>query len=252
MADDRWFPEYRDEHAGTTYPFADGGTLKSANLLVDLVGTIIDAAVYPIGGGPRLRITSVVVANGLATIWVGVSASPQLCSATFTPAAAPALLTLFDAYGRPAGRLVCDATALATAQTWPEGVHTFAEGAAEFTASCTIAIPAVCLRGLSADGELFAGDVWLVGDDGVVLSMDDSAIRVDVVGDPLSKRRACEPLSRFETPRFLKTINGGLPDAYGEFHITSGDGGVESTILRIVTVRDDAILFAAAGRQIDG
>ena len=61
--------------------------------------------------------------------------------------------------------------------------------------------------------------------------MEGESIRVDVVGDPLFKRRV-SPES-FVTPSFIKSINGIEPDDKGDFKIAVGTYLANDTILRI-------------------
>jgi hypothetical protein len=75
-----------------------------------------------------------------------------------------------------------------------------------------------------------SGEVWLVGENGVVVRTEGKNIRVDVVGDPLFKRKVD---NSFVTPRFIKTINGIPPDEYGDFKIVSGSYMAGDTILRV-------------------
>jgi hypothetical protein len=82
-----------------------------------------------------------------------------------------------------------------------------------------------------------AADVWLIGEDGVVLRKDENAIRVDIVGDPLFKRKLCTTtggnIELFVTPNFVRTVNGIKPDEYGNFTITANNELAGDTILRI-------------------
>jgi hypothetical protein len=92
---------------------------------------------------------------------------------------------------------------------------------------------------MTTEGDVVSGDIWLIGDNGVVIRKDDDCvIRIDIVGDPLFVRRLCNPLDLFNTPNFVKTINGCPPDEYGDYKIEVGDHGDPHTILRINPVED--------------
>ena len=126
-------------------------------------------------------------------------------------------------------------------------------GAAEFAATCVTPMPAAGVRGFTTpDGTLFTGDVWLVGEDGVVVREEDGAVRIDVVGDPLFRRRLCQPVQLFTTPRFVKTINGMRPDARGDFKITAGRALAADTVLRVYTDDTGGITFEAVGQVLQG
>jgi hypothetical protein len=254
MADYVFGQQWRDESIGSLYPFGDGATLVDASGVITLDRDMfLDATLYPIGGAAGLYLTQITVATALrqVTLAIGNVATPQLCSAVFDPLAIPAALVVEDAYQRPAGLLVCDPTRMAIAQTWPSGTYTFAATATPWAASCIIPLPALGVRGFTtAGGGALAGDVWLAGGDGVVLSFSAGAIQVDIVGDPLYLRRLCAPTGLFNTPRFVQTINGVAPNAQGDFQFTVLPAGVKATVLRVTPLTAGSLLFEAVGKSI--
>lgn len=231
------FPEYRNELEPTRYPFADVATLHSPTFGEAIeIDTFLDASVHIIGAGAEVRLAQVDVSPTQVTIWLGDAARPKLASADFDPLDPPDMLELQDSLGRAAGVLVSEALRLTRFSAWPVGEHSFPRGASEFVASCVIPTPELGVRGILVGPRLLTGDVWLVGERGVVLrSLGDCEIRMDVVGDPLFLRTLCEPVELFEPPRFVRTINNCAPDANGDFQLTVGDhqapGG--ATIVRI-------------------
>lgn len=249
----QWHPGYRDENASSRYPFADGSTLVAEDGLAFDPSTFVDASVYPIGGGPRCGITAIEVANRVVRVWVGDPSDTRRASGTFDPLLPPDEVHLQDAHGRPAGVLLSDPTLLAASQAWPAGLHAFPTGSAEFVASCVIPTPEVGVRGfLTADGDLLTGDVWWVGERGVVVRKDGDAIRVDIVGDPLFARRLCFPLGLFATPRFVRTINHIPPGPGGDFQIVVGDHDAPDTILRIYPISATELAVEAVGQTLEG
>lgn len=245
------FPEWRAENEPTKYPFADRATLRTAGGLAVGPDTFLDAALYPVGGGAGQYLSRVVVAPRRVAVVVGDPRAPALASSEFDPLAPPDLLELTDPLGRPAGVLVSEAARLAAFQAWPAGTHAFAPAATEFCASCVTPVPAAGVRGFATpDGELFTGDVWLVGEDGVVLSADaGGAVRLDVVGDPLFRRRLCQPVELFSTPRFVRTVNGMRPDAAGDFKITVDPALAADTVLRVYRA-GDGLTVEAVGQPL--
>lgn len=248
------FPEWRDEQGPTKYPFSDEATLQTVGGLQIEPDLFLDAAIYPVGGGARQYLSRISVQPRSVTISIGDPTKPVLAQTNFDPLDPPSLLELADLSGRPAGILVSDPTQLAVFQTWPLQEHRFAPGATEFVASCVSPMPAVGLRGfMTDDGTLFTGEVWIVGEDGVVVREDnDGEIRIDVVGDPLFRRRLCQPVELFTTPRFIRTINGMLPDARGDFKITVGRALAGDTILRVYADDKGGITFEAVGQLLQG
>ena len=123
------------------------------------------------------------------------------------------------------------------------------------------------------DGTLVTGDVWLVGDDGVVVRHQQvnmpgccgqpavlrDVIRVDIVGDPLFKRRICDAQSLFATPqpiKIVRVVNQGktfdsTPDDEGYLTIQMNDAGAADTILRVRTT-SAGILIETVGNVIGG
>lgn len=229
------FPEFRDEQEFSRYPFADSATLLSSTNQTIPPETLLDASVHPIGGRERMYIQSVRVQSRLVTLTISDPRGQALCSGSFDPLDPPYQIPLSDAYGRAAGVLVSEPLRLSIFSSWPVGLHTFTLGATEFAASCTIPTPEIGVRGLLTEaGDLFTGDIWIVGDNGVVVRQEgDGIIRVDIVGDPLFVRRVCAPEDLFNIPRFIKTVNGCPPDAAGNYNLNVGPHNAEDTILRI-------------------
>lgn len=243
------FPETRDENEFSRYPFADSATLVTNTNQTIPPETFVDASVYPIGGRERIYIQSVLVRTRLITLTLSDPRGAALCTGAFDPLDPPDYIPLADTYGRAAGVLVSEPLRLAIFSTWPVGQHTFAIGATEFAASCVIPTPEIGVRGLLTEaGDLFTGDMWIVGDNGVMVRQDgDGVIRVDIVGDPLFVRRVCAPEELFNIPRFIKTVNGCPPDAAGNYTLNVGNHRAEDTILRIYPA-DGGVKIEAVGQ----
>ena len=255
MPDRIIFPEFRDEFLTTRYPFADSATLQTegdADLKIE-VDTFLDGSLYPVGAGGSLYLASITVAIRKVTITLQDENRVPLASTTYDPLLLDDVdrLEFVDTRGRAAGILLTDALRLARFTAWPVGTHTFALGATEFAASVVIPSPQVGLRGLLTEADdLLAGDVWLVGDNGVVVTEDDGDIRVDIVGDPLFVRKLCGQVELFQAPNFITMINDCPPDAYGNYNLVAGDHLTEDTILRI-NPTDDGLIIEAVGDTVN-
>ncbi len=251
MSDRIIFPEFRDQQDTSRYPFADKASLVSDTGKVRITSDVfLDASLYPIGNTFRLHLKQIDVSPRQITLYLSDNTRRTLATAVFDPLATDVFTIRFvDAYGRDAGVIVSEPERLRVFAAWPVGTHLFPIGNAEFVVSCCIPTPEVGVRGImTEDGELLTGDIFIIGDNGIVVSEDDGAIRIDAVGDPLFVRKACDPLGKFVAPRFLKTINGCGPDQYGNFNFTVGDNLAETTILRIYPDGHGGLRLEAVGR----
>lgn len=240
-------PNWRDELRDNKFPFADGASLTSASGLVLGNDTFLDGHLYPIGNDGQLYISKIDVTSSRVTIYIGTPNARELASADFSPLAAPETLEFSDTLGRPAGVLISDELGLSVAQSWPVGSHAFTDDATPFVSAVCTPMPEVGFRGFQLEsGELVTGDIWLVGENGVVIRNDPDEslpnghiIRIDFVGDPLFVRRKCanvvsdSDVPLFTPHKFLKTLNNISPDEFGNVRIFVGTGTVEDPTLRI-------------------
>lgn len=266
------YPEWRRQNQTTHYPFSSRASLTNAAGRVFVEGLFIDAALYPIGAGAGLYLSSVAIDHETVLVTLSDPVNGQLATGEIPLINPPDDIVLTDAFGRPAGILVGESQRLSQFQSWGVGLHTFLANDTEFAATVCFPTPEVGVRGIRLDsGELFVGDVWMIGSDGVVLRREvvdvdatcndaggsREVIRVDVVGDPLFRRQLCVPASLFEPPRFIRSImvvgpNGTLtcePDAAGNIAITGNNHTANDTVLRIVTT-PAGLRVSAVGQQV--
>ena len=216
------FPEWRAENSNTTYPFTAEATLTNGTVFIPS-GILVDAILYPIGSDGPLRLSRVDVAYGSVTLWIGDSININLASGTFTIPSTNEQIALTDSNGMPAGLLIGQPEQLGLFLTWGIGTQLFESDQTPFTATVCVPTAAPGVTGfLLPDGTLLTGEVWLVGDAGIVLrheivttpdptggingDVTYDVIRVDVVGDPLFRRRLCVPDTLFQTPLMLQTL----------------------------------------------
>lgn len=248
------FPQFRDEQSASKYPFADSATLLSGTGFKIEPDAFIDASFYGIGMSRRVYLSAITVTAQTTIFTIGDETSPNQLTGSYENTAPPenGVIPLADVYGRPAGMLLAAPTvrnedgditrvsALAQFSAWSLGLHTFTAAAAEFTATVVIPANEPGVRALIPEtNQLQTGDVWLVGKNGIVLRAEgEHVVRVDVVGVPLFKRFVCAPQTEFKTTRYLRTINGCGPDAFGNFIIRT-----ENTL----TPRTNARVYPSGG-----
>lgn len=267
-------PEWRGSLATTKYPFADTASLSNNSGDFIPEGIFLDASLYVIGAKDRLYIAKIEITADSGTLTLNDSTKKAVATATFNLLDPPSQIQVLDLFGRPAGILVTDPTNLAIFQAWIAGSHEFQIGTTEFVARVTIPTPEIGVRGfLLDDGTLMTGDVWFVGGDGVVLtpglaSIDESCsnpaelfgfIRVDIVGDPLYRRKLCDPVNLFQTPRFLKKLRvlrgcdaiDMVPDEHGGIRLGVGSHYASDTVLRVRTT-STGLVIETVGSNMNG
>lgn len=232
MAEKHLFPEWRNQQSESKYPFSDNATLTNG---VDTIprSLFADARLFVVGGGSRQFLSQISVGIDSATISISDESEAVIATGELEFTAIGETIALTDPFGRPAGVLVSTVEQLATLASWAVGDHVFDLEHTEFTATVVAPQPQIGVRGFIAQGKLFAGDVYLVGEQGVFLTLDGEFIRVDIVGDPRARQRFCEQLFSFEQPWFVRTINGHSSDKFGDFKILAGAQLASDTVLRI-------------------
>lgn len=245
------FPEWRNGNEHIRYPFADDATLINVGGAIIDQDLFDDARIYPIGGNVGLYLSRVEVTTLGIYFHIADPVAGELASGGYLFAdSVPNEIALADQYGRPAGILVSTAEKLqAAAGSFQVGNTDFTQEETEFAPTVAIPVPATGLRGiLMDDGGFLSGDIYLVGSNGVVLSVEDGAIRVDVIGNPYALLEACAA-EGFVAPAFcgLKTINNIPPDANGDWKLTVGGNLAPANIIRISQDTSGNIGISALG-----
>lgn len=253
------YPQWRDENRKLKYPFADTATLTNGDVVI-LNNVFLDGRLYPIGGGPRLFLSRISISGAEMTLGIRSVGAAELATAVLDTDDFPenGEVTFSDMYGRPAGVLLAEQNSLATLAALGQGSFEFEVDDTEFAASVVTPVPDIGLRGiLTEDGELLTNDLWLVGEDGVVLRIDEGAIRIDIVGDPYAARKICseetaeegstEDSSLLDEYCPLRTINEVAPNDRGNFHLLPGANQSLTNLLRIVPGPKGSLRILALG-----
>lgn len=264
--------EWYDSNEATRYPFSPNATLTNGDKAVILDGTFLDAHLYPVGGEVGIYLSRVEVTNDKVYLWIGDTAKRLRAKAEMPLVSGTDFLYFEDDYGRAAGCIVTATSRVGVFQSWGLGVHDFTRAHTEFTARVCTPQPEQGLSGLVLDdGTVVSGDVWLVGGAGVVFSTEQlylpatperdadvvTAVRVDVVGDPLFRRRLCAPDEGYVGPNPISSINVVhgennwviTPDENGNVSITVGDHASVQTVLRI-NPEPDGLRMQTVGKDI--
>lgn len=273
MPERRLYTEWRRSTEATRYPFSERASLVNEEGIVLLEGTFLDAALTVIGAQAGLFLAQAVVDHDQVTLVLGDPQNANLASGSFKLVQPESVISFTDTFGRPAGVLVSESQRLGIFQSWGVGTHVFLPEQTEFAATVCFPTPEAGLRGiLLDDGTLFTGDVWLIGDDGVVLRVEDvnlpavcglaartvQVIRVDIVGDPLFRRRLCTPVNLFQTPQVLRRLRVIAPnisfecgpDAAGDIKLAVHNDLIADTVLRLNST-PDGLVIGAIGSETD-
>jgi hypothetical protein len=245
------FEAWRNQQELSNYPFADWATLGAGTPAELSTRLFIDAVLHPIGAGDGLYLSKIDTTENKVIFTVS-DESKEVATGVFDPADLEATDTvvLHDASGREAGVLVGSLDELRSLASWSAGARTYSYSDTGFVPSVVVPLPQSGVRGFILEsGEIVSGDCWLIGEGGVVLSVDDGAIRIDLIGDVTSKKRACEQLNAYQQPWFLRTINAIGPSKQGVFNLLAGTSLSVDSALRIVP-EDNGLSISLSGSSI--
>ncbi len=236
---------------GGNYPFVDSASLQSQDGSLSIAGLFTDARIMTPDVISAPYISSISWDGNTMTINVSVGTSTPLVG-TYTPLTSGSLINLTDSAGRPGGVLVLDVEQAPGVASTNSNSATFLPAATQFVATCVIPETADGVTGfLLPDGSTVSGDVWFVGENGVVLGWENGELKVQLVGDPYFTRVSCEGATNlpYIPPVPLATINGMQPNAIGDFAITTGVIVTADNVLH-VTSAANILNFTLSGGSI--
>lgn len=237
------FNDWRENNKRRKYPFSDGVPASNNNTVIP-DNLFFDGRLYPIGGNQDMYLNRITKTSSDITFAIRATGTDELATATVGLSDIPenGEVAFFDSNGRAAGLLMSDPDVLQAFSGIDVGSYSFFLSQTQFAAAVVVAQPETCVRGIVLEsGEVMSGEVWLVGEDGIVLRNEDGAIRVDIIGDPFASRKLCEDSILTDDDEIsvlvpycpIKTINGIEPDEKGNFELLVGDSGSLTSILRI-------------------
>lgn len=207
-------PTYYDESIDTAYPF-DASSSRSNGAILIPDNVFVDGRLYPPNGRYDTFISSIEVGDQvIVTLSDG---SGLVATGEFTRSSPPSHIDFYTATNIYAGALYASPNAdegLAILAGWDNGIYEFRLPHTRFAPTVITPQPQKCVRRIKLEsGEVFFGDVTLVGENGVQLTVVNqdgyssssshngdyitwdkysTIIRADVVGDPLAKRKECD------------------------------------------------------------
>lgn len=235
----------------TTYPFRDSGTFvgKDGEFVAPTV--FKDAVLYPISNNSDWYISKIYFKFTGSTITISSSTGEDL-TCVVTSYTSGTSFPVTDSLGREVGLLVVEPLQL-MAIAAPNTEVTFNSDSLPFVPSVIFpqGTGAVSSLGDSA-GKAGSGDLWLIGENGIVLEVSDNYVTFNASGDPLYVRKFCQDDGiPYPVRRPLKSIkvvfNGSsfnvTPDDYGnvQFRVPGNDG-----IFRITPV-GNGLKFSIVG-----
>lgn len=269
-------PSYYDESLDTAYPFDSSASRTNGSVSFDN-DIFVDARIFIPDSRIDVYISKVNVSD---TVTITLSDGRGILgTAEFPRNDPPDVLHFWSATSTYLGLLQSlpsqDGQAVTAGATsvvrglsklcgWPDGEHTFTQINTRFAATVLVPQPQVTVRSIKIpSGDIFHGDVWLVGENGVQLtverdnsnsssSLSSSAanlsydtIRVDVVGNPLFTREQCEDQGiTLGASNFVKGIvfegQTIYPDETGGFtiQVARQSDGSEMPALRVVPIQN--------------
>lgn len=244
------FGDWRDDNEQRKYPFADDATLVGDTLTIP-AALFLDGRLYPIGGNEDLFLSQISRSGSIITFTISAAGPGELATAQYDVTDIPESgeLAFYDVYGRPAGMLLATETTLEAFSGLNTGEYDFIITQTRFATAVVVPQSEAGVRGfILPSGETVFGDVWIVGEDGVVVRKDDDgSLRVDLIGDPFAARKECEDeeisdedVEVLQPYCPLETINGIPADDLGNYKLLVGSNESLSTLLRIVPVVDQA------------
>lgn len=279
------FPQWRDSNKERNYPFSDAADLLSVDGKMLPRGVFLDAAIHFPGAEGRHFLQEVTIMGDT----LGISIADDAGNAGFGEyrvAGGTDIITLYDSVDRTVGTLVVDQEQAPLLFSLTDSSVGFDPRSTEICATCVSYLPDIGVTGISAAGQLFSGDVWIVGGRGVVLrqmpaphgALTGAAraeaaaadpfdprvtteVRIDMVGDPYDTLTECisnvpedDPELAAVTPNlFVKSINAGqgnilgLPDQYGNVVIAAASFEAYDNPVR-VTPAKNGIRVSVTGR----
>ena len=183
MSETVFVEEYRQELAGTGYPFTGPGPFRTTTGYTVPIGAICDASIY-FTRPDRLPHLAAIEKNGaLLTFMIGE------CQGTVSIRMVPEQVELYSEAGLFGGILVLDPVRLQSFGGWHNGRHVLLTPLA-FCPRVLEFLPELGIQRLrSGTGELFSGNVVIVSGPGGAFSTKQGAagfdyVRADYFGDP--------------------------------------------------------------------
>lgn len=229
--------EWRNANDRGKHPFSTIATMTNGEVIIPDT-LFIDARFYPVSNTESLHLSSIVKTDTQVTINLSTTETTNIASTSYALSAPPDRLRFLDKFGREAGLALTSPERLTPISGLPIGTHSFGPGDTPFSPVVVTPVPGSGVNSLRSDDTFaLSGDVFLVGGSGVTITADLTdpnapVIVINLDGEPLFRQELCSDIG-FSIPCYLRTINGGGPDEFGDFFIGACGIDNDNTIIRI-------------------
>jgi len=238
----------------TSYPFRDSGTFlgKDGQFIAPTV--FKDAVLYPVSNEHDWYISKIKFQFTGSVITISSAEGIDL-TCTVTSYTSGTSFPIVDSLGREVGLLIVEPFQL-MAVSAPNTEVTFNSDSMPFVPSVIFPQGAGAVTSIGdATGKAGSGDLWLIGENGIVLEVSSNAVTFNASGDPLYVRKFCQDEAiPYPVRRPLKSLNvvfngtsfNAVPDSYGnvQFRVPGNDG-----IFRI-TPTTNGLKFSIVGGEV--
>lgn len=246
--------ELQAELSDTNYPFEPYCTLSNGQFEIPR-DVFEDFRLYPSHLEGPFYLSVIEVFESDVRVWFGNQDVSQALYASWDLPVAESSINVYDQYNRICGLIVSSVDGLTLLGSYPAGRYDFDFASSTVCSRCVLPTAASTVSGfVLPDGSVASGQVWLLGEDGVILSTASSGgqttVRVDIVGDPLFLQKLCENVDLFNPTnpiRSIKVVNGEqefvcYPDSLGNLSITQNNHDAPDTALRVYPTADGLVL----------
>ena len=265
-----FYADWRYQNSLSRYPFTDDSAMLSTTGEIVPDNVFVDVSLIFVQASP-VALRRIDVANGKLIATFQNAIETELATATILVDGVQAVGELIaESSYTKIGLLVCNPAGLAEFARTAPTTMTFKPTAAKLNPRCMHNYQSQAVTSVATDrGSLQTGNVYLVGENGIVLTKIDTEIlsvvdprfpvdtpitqpravnriRVDIVGDPLKNANDCnaDAMPPYNVGLFAQTVAGALPAGTGNIQLLT-DRRFGPSALRIQVGDDPSELIVS-------